>query len=100
MGHFAAILSPPEPEMIILMHLVSSSKFNNNKSVHQQIPSFFMSIGKGRSLLMSRSKFCLLFIVFPHHLKNELNQLKVSLQPSNGFYKNKNLGLLSEHTRD
>jgi hypothetical protein len=32
--------------MNILMHLVSSSKFGNNKSVHQKIALFSVSVSK------------------------------------------------------
>jgi hypothetical protein len=60
--HLTVVLSPHTPEMIILMCLVSSNKFGNNKSVHQQIAPFSMSISIRRSLSVSTSKFCQLII--------------------------------------
>jgi hypothetical protein len=57
-GHFTAVLSPPELEMNILMCLVFSNKFGNDKSVyHRSI--FGVRRQKRRTLSVSKGKFCL-----------------------------------------
>lgn len=58
-GHFTTVLSPSKSEMIILLGEVFRSKFNNNKSVHQQMVLFSVSTSKERSISVSRCKFWL-----------------------------------------
>jgi hypothetical protein len=45
-GYFTVVLSSRKQEMNILLGVMSMSKFDNNKSIHQQITPFSMSTGK------------------------------------------------------
>jgi hypothetical protein len=70
-GHFTAVLSPPELEMNILMCLVFSNKFGNDKSVYQQIALFSVSAGKkGGHFQCPKANFAFIYtrVVNPNHI--------------------------------
>jgi hypothetical protein len=52
------LFSTSKKEMNILLGQMSKSKFDNKKSVYQQIAPFSASTSKGRSLSASKSKLC------------------------------------------
>jgi len=61
--HFTAVLSPPKPEINILICLVSFSKFGTKLECSPANQSFSVSAGKATSLSVSASNFCHVFFL-------------------------------------